>query len=389
MLVLVLSGAVMVITSEIFTYEHVKSSRDRGKTQIAVKRGPNKRQIFRDAIDELGGIKQYVKDGDSVLIKPNICGGNPEIPGSYTSLEVVEELVTLVREVGGGPIIVDSSMVWTDFAPVAIAEGWKALAKKIKIPLINLEETECATFDFGEESALKKAVVSKRLIYADVIISVATMKTHLLTDVTMAMKNMYGTFPEADKAKFHKKGIEDVIVEVNTAFTPNLAIVDGSIGGEAYGPLSCRPVNFETIVASNDVVAADAVSSQLIGYKVSEIEHIQRAHNKGIGDATIQFDISSLPYTHEKDGNWDRPPSDVTKFYEAMVETALKLPGMQTLFNYIADFALYSTATMPGLEKITPVAEAVLTDIVDAGIRGGKVISGFFGKIARKLQRFF
>jgi len=199
------------------------------------------------------------------------------------------------------------------------------------------------------------------------------------------MKNMYGTFPEADKAKFHKHGIENVIVEQNKAFTPNITVIDGSIGGEAYGPLSSRPVNFETIVASNDVVAADSVAAQLMGYDPTEIIHLQKAKERGIGEI-IQFDMSSLPYPHEKDGKWERPDSEVTQFYEAMVEAALKVPGMQTFFNYAADFALYGTATLPVFKHVTPVVEKVVTDVLSASIRSGKVITGFFGKLFRKLR---
>jgi len=57
------------------------------------------------------------------------------------------------------------------------------------------------------------------------------MKTHMMTSVTLGMKNMYGTLPEIDKARYHKIGIDEVIYWVNKAFTPNLTIIDGSIGG--------------------------------------------------------------------------------------------------------------------------------------------------------------
>src|SRR4030065_98630 len=132
------------------------------------------------------------------------------------------------------------------------------------------------------------------MVEADVIISAATMKTHLLTNVTLAMKNMYGCFPEENKAKFHRFGIENVVFEVNKAFTPNLAIIDGSIGGEAFGPLSSKPVNFETIIASNDVVAADSVACRLIGYDPLQVKHVKMAHDASLGDANLTFDTSTL-----------------------------------------------------------------------------------------------
>ncbi|MFX0203480.1 MAG: hypothetical protein ACFFCW_45855, partial [Candidatus Hodarchaeota archaeon] len=62
---------------------------------------------------------------------------------------------------------------------------------------------------------------------------------------------------------------------------------------------------------------------------------------------------------------------------------------MQTFFNYFADFALYGTATLPILEDLTPLIEEALNDILSACIRSGKVITGFFGKIARKFRQLF
>ena len=162
-------------------------------------------------------------------------------------------------------------------------------------------------FDFGEDSAIGIVPVSKDVVKADVIISVPTMKTHLLTNVTLGMKNMYGSFPEENKAKFHRFGIENVIYEVNKAFTPNLTIVDGTIGGEAFGPLSCKPVGFETIIASNDVVAADAIACRIIGYDPFEVTHVKMGHEEGLGNARVPFDLSKLEKPHAKDGNWVKP----------------------------------------------------------------------------------
>jgi Domain of unknown function (DUF362) len=177
---------------------------------------------------------------------------------------------------------------------------------------------------------------------------------------------MYGTFPDVDKAKFHRKSIEHTIFEVNKAFTPNLVVIDGSIGGEAIGPLSCRPVVFETIIASNDVVTADSIACQLMGYDPMEIVHIKMAQEQGLGDASAKFDLEKLPYKHPggKDGNWDRPDPKVKDFYEWAIELVLKLPGWETLFNIGADFFLYDLARLPVLRYLTPAILLLLNDAV-------------------------
>jgi uncharacterized protein (DUF362 family) len=348
----------------VVSFKDVKSRRAKPETKIAVERSASPRQNVRNVIEKLGGIGSYVKRGDRVLIKANICGGNPGIPGSYASLEVVDELVKIVQTSGANPFIVDSDMIWTKFHPIAEAEGWKKYAQETTIPVLNLGETEKVRFDFGQDSAIGIVPVSKEILNADTIISVAAMKTHLLTTVTLGMKNMYGCFPEENKAKFHRFGIENVILEVNKAFTPNLTIIDGTIGGEAFGPLSSNPVGFETIVASNDVVAADSIACQLMGYNPLDIKHLKYAHDSGLGDAKVAFDLASLPYPNPKDGNWEKPDPKVSAIYEELVETCLLVPGMQDLFDASADFVLFGLATLPVFKDVTPEVERAFNNII-------------------------
>jgi uncharacterized protein (DUF362 family) len=238
----------------IYSRQDVKSRRAvPSSSKYAVIRGPEPRESVKKAVEQLGGIRHFVKDGDKVLIKVNICGGVPDRKGTFTSTEVVDALVDLVRAEGGVPTIADSDMIWTRFWPAATDSGWKEWAEKKGVRLVNLADTEIAKFDFGKDSVVGVDYVSKEAIDADVIISVPVMKTHLLTAVTLGMKNMYGTLPEINKAKYHRKDIEQVIYWINRAFAPNLTVSDGTIGGEGIGPLSCEDVDFETVVASNDV----------------------------------------------------------------------------------------------------------------------------------------
>ncbi len=376
----------------VVSFKDVKSKREKSKTVFAVARGSSPRQNVRSAIEKLGGMTNYVKTGNKVLIKANISGGNPGIPGSYTSIEVVDEIIKMVQEAGGTACIVDSDMVWTKFQPVAEAEGWKEYSQKTNVRLVNLAETEHIRFDFGQDSAIGIVPVSKEIVDADVIISVPTMKTHLLTSITMGMKNMYGTFPEENKAKFHRFGIENVVFEVNKAFTPTLTVIDGTIGGEAFGPLSSKPVGFETIVASNDVVAADSVACQLIGYNPLDVVHLKMAHEAGLGDASVIFNFSSLPYTSEKDKKWEKPDPAVSVLYEQLVEAFLLVPGMQAFFDASADFVLFGLATLPVFKDLTPEVERAFNGVLADVLRSLNQ-SGYAGKKwtednLKKLQEF-
>ncbi|MBI2938515.1 MAG: DUF362 domain-containing protein [Thaumarchaeota archaeon] len=377
----------MLLTPLVFNADDMRSRSRRQPLDYAVTRDKDERRAVRDAVDQLGGMSKFVKKGDRVMIKVNISGGNPQIAGSFTNINVTDEVLKMVREAGGDPFICDSDMIWTEFDNVARDEGYIEWAKKVNVPLINLARTRCAYFEFPEDSLIGSTIVSLETINADVIISIPTMKTHLLTTVTLGMKNMYGAFPEKDKAKYHTAGIEDVVFEVARAFTPTLTIVDGSIGGEAYGPLSSSPVNFQTIVASTDVVAADSISTQLMGYNPLEIVHIRKAHEAGVGRADVKLDFSKLPYTHPKDGKWEKPSPEASLFYDQLLEAGLMFPGIEDFFNLVADFFLFGTATLPALEHLTPQAERVINDIATALVRSNKITLGATGKIISDLQK--
>ncbi len=360
------------VSKEVYSYKDVKSRRKTSESKYSVVRYPDvKRGIndpmlaVRSAINTLGGMQSFVKRGDRVLIKVNICGGVPELKATYTTKEVAGIVVDLVREAGGEPIICDADMVWTKFWSNAKAEDWIEWAKEKGVKLVNLSDTRIVHFDFGMDSVMQKERVSKEMLDADVIISIPAMKTHLMTGVTLGMKNMYGTLPEIDKAKYHKLGIDEVIYWINHAFTPNLTVIDGSIGGETIGPLSCDAVEFHTIIASNSVVTADSIASQLMGFENprQEIDHIKLAHERGLGDASQKFDFASLPYKHSSDGDWQRPDPEVAKFYTWGVHTLLKIPTWDTLFNIGSDFFLYDAARLPLLKYFTPAFLRILNDI--------------------------
>lgn len=362
----------MRVSRKIYSYGNVKSRKKISQPAYSVVRYPdNQRNIndvdgaVRAAVDSLGGMSSFVEHGDRVMIKVNICGGVPELNATYTTKEVAGCVVKMVRESGGEPFLCDADMVWTKFWPNARAQQWHEWAEKENVKLVNLSETSIIRFDFGRDSMMPIEHVSKEILDVDVIISVPAMKTHMMTGVTLGMKNMYGTFPEIDKARYHMLGIDEVIYWVNHAFTPNLTIIDGSIGGETVGPLSCNSVDFHTIIASNNVVTADSIASQLMGFKkpLEEIDHLRLSHDRGLGDASIKFDFSELPYKHSSDGNWKLPDPEVSRFYVWGTHMLLKIPGWDTLFNIGSDFFLYDAARLPILKYFTPAFLQMLNDI--------------------------
>jgi hypothetical protein len=137
-----------LVSGEVLSFSDVKSRVVRNPSQYAVKRGTDPRTAVREAVADLGGIERFVKAGDRVFIKINICGGVPEVKGTFTSTDVVEEIVDMVKGAGGEPVVGDADMIWSKFWQVADASGWSDWAKKKGVNLVNLSETKIVGFDF-------------------------------------------------------------------------------------------------------------------------------------------------------------------------------------------------------------------------------------------------
>ena len=98
------------------------------------------------------------------------------------------------------------------------------------------------------------------------------------------MKNMFGLLPEKFKAKYHFKGINKVIVDINTVLKPKLTVIDGFVGMEGLGPEDGTPVQMDLIIAGEDPVATDATACRVMGINPQEVSHIRKAYEKGLGN---------------------------------------------------------------------------------------------------------
>jgi uncharacterized protein (DUF362 family) len=97
------------------------------------------------------------------------------------------------------------------------------------------------------------------------------------------MKNMFGLLPDKLKGKYHMKGINKVIVDINTVLKSALTIIDGFVGMEGHGPSDGTPVQMDLIIAGKDPVATDATACRVMGFDPHEISHIRKAYEKGLG----------------------------------------------------------------------------------------------------------
>jgi uncharacterized protein (DUF362 family)/Pyruvate/2-oxoacid:ferredoxin oxidoreductase delta subunit len=235
-------------------------------------------------IDRLGGMSAFVRPGQSVLIKPNMLTDARPDEAVTTHPEVVRAVIRIVKAAGGVPWVADSPANVADLGKVWVATGMEALCREEGIPLVNLEQAGSETIE--EEGIC--FTIAKPVLEADLIISVPKVKTHVLTGLTGAVKNMYGVVPGFQKTALHKqypraREFGEMLAAVYGRARPVLAIADGVVAMDGDGPSAGAPYPLGVLAASADPVALDAVLCRMMGMDPASVEHLAVAARRGLG----------------------------------------------------------------------------------------------------------
>jgi uncharacterized protein (DUF362 family)/Pyruvate/2-oxoacid:ferredoxin oxidoreductase delta subunit len=190
-----------------------------------------------------------------------------------------------VRKTGADVIVGDSpggakrnmQRVWDN-------TGMSAMAKREDLELVNFEAVGIEQFRCNGRSYF----ISKAAMEADLIISLPKLKTHVLTLMTGAVKNIFGLVPGFRKGNYHREfpkpnDFAEVIVDILSIRTPELTIMDAVLSMEGDGPSSGTPRWTKLLLASRDPVATDAVAAEIIGLEPRRVPTTRIASEAGLG----------------------------------------------------------------------------------------------------------
>ena len=257
----------------------------------------NKQELIKKieaCVELIGGFKKYIRPGKKILLKPNLLSATKPELAVTTHPIFIESIIDIIKKTAGQDVeitIADSPGAAT---PHTI-ENLKKLYKvceidylgKIKNVKLSLE-TEFSVVSFKDGKVLKHLEIIKPATDADIIINLSKFKTHSLTRITGAIKNMFGIVHGRTKTLLHTKFIEidkfsDMLLDVYLYKTPVLNIMDAVIGLEGEGPgASGKPRKIEMILASANGIAMDSLVSEMMGFKSSNIPLIRCASMRGL-----------------------------------------------------------------------------------------------------------
>lgn len=236
------------------------------------------KKAIQQAVDLLGGFQKYIRKGDKVLLKPNIGFRRPPDSGFVTNPQFVKAVAELAAEAGGKIIIGDIGAGLDQERKEAFEiTGIKDVAEQTGSELTNLKEDGFIVKTISGHHVIDKIGIAKKIFEVDCVINLPKLKTHGVTFLTGAVKNLFGCVdPELRlllHLQFNKEDFNRSLVDVYSVIKPVLKLnimdaIDSIEGGFATIGNKKRT---GLVLSSKDAVCLDTVSAVITGHNPLQI----------------------------------------------------------------------------------------------------------------------
>lgn len=252
--------------------------------RLAVARGSDAKAITRAAVAILGGIERFVSQGDDVIVKPNICVDYRTYEyGATTNPAVVAALVELCLGAGARRVrVMDRPFgggAENAYARSGIAAAVEAAGGQMEV----INQAKFREAEIPEGRDLREWPVYREVLDADVLINVPVAKHHHLARLSLGGKNLLGV---VHRPSLMHANLGQRIADLVSLIRPNLTVVDAIRTLMAHGPTGGNLDDVrltETIIASPDIVAADAFAATLFDLSGADISYVKAAADMGLG----------------------------------------------------------------------------------------------------------
>jgi uncharacterized protein (DUF362 family)/Pyruvate/2-oxoacid:ferredoxin oxidoreductase delta subunit len=247
---------------------------------------------------DLIGLEPGIFEKKRVVIKPNLLSASAPEKSVVTHPEFFRAALHIVREHGGTPILCESP-------------GFQPLGKVMKKAGYDrvVEEEGCEVADPSMTRTLfwdgpcrfKRFEISSAVFDADILLNLPKFKTHRLTYITGALKNLFGLIYSLNKSKWHlkaqsKEEFSEFLLDYYSALLKGLEkpkvfihMMDAVVGMEGEGPGAAgRPRKIGALVAGRDAVAVDAVATRVVGLRLKEVLTVTLGEKRGLGAGSLE-----------------------------------------------------------------------------------------------------
>lgn len=243
------------------------------------------------AVELAGPMSDLIHPGDRVLIKPNLLDASPLDKRVTTDPALVRAVAALAKDAGGRVSIGDSPGLDSGLR-VARKCGLDKVASELGCELVELDQPSPAPPH--EKAVFRNLELARRVLEADVVISLPKLKTHCMMLLTLGVKNLFGCVVAQRKAEWHhmagvdRQVFASLLIDVWLAAKPALTVLDGVWGMQGRGPANGSPRHFGVIAASRDALALDLALCDYLGVDRMRPPINRAAFERGLWPAGVE-----------------------------------------------------------------------------------------------------
>jgi uncharacterized protein (DUF362 family) len=253
-----------------------------------VGKATDREAVIRSVVEILTTLRparEMIKPGLRIVIKPNLTADTRLWEeGIVTNPYTVEGIIRYVQQADPAEIVIaEATACGLDTKKAFLVNGYEEVAARTGAKIVDLYDEEFVPMPVRNGMVADTIQVARRILGAEFLINVPTMKTHVATGVSLCLKNLKGVLPENEKRRSHFLGVNKFVTDLNSIIKPQLSVIDGSVAMEGDGPMQGTPVHFGVVIAGTDPVATDLVATRVMGFDPWTFKCFNYARSQGIG----------------------------------------------------------------------------------------------------------
>lgn len=248
----------------------------------------NLREDLLKALEFIDWRRQVKKDS-TVFIKPNFTFPYYK-EGVTTSPELLKNLLEIIKHRTDNVILGESNGGNHSFTADDAFKGHNMhkICKELGVDLVNLSELPSVFIHDRIQGKNVKVQLPKLLLEGvDCFISVPVLKVHVMTGVTLSIKNLWGCYPDTMRC-LHHKHLSYKLALITKLLKPKIAVIDGTYSLDNHGPMYGKAKKTNLLISSNNPVVADSLGAEIMGIELKRIHHILIAEKEGLGTTNLQ-----------------------------------------------------------------------------------------------------
>jgi uncharacterized protein (DUF362 family) len=233
--------------------------------------------------------KTQIKKDSTVFIKPNFTFPYYK-KGITTSPEVLRILLEIIKDRVANVILGESDGGNRSFTANEAFKGHDVhkICREVGADLVNLSKLPSVFVKDKIQGKEVKVELPKLLLDADTcLISVPVLKVHVITQISLSIKNLWGCYPDTMRGLYHKN-LSHKLALIAKVTSPKMILIDGTYALDGHGPMFGNAKKLDLILVSNNSVVADSLGANIILIHPKSVHHVDISEKEGLGTTNLQ-----------------------------------------------------------------------------------------------------